>query len=151
MTLPLPTIACRTSADGPKRADGNLCPLVRMRRPGWLKSTGAGSSSSSMLEAQYASTVGRGPSVKFTNNGADAVKYLKTHEYGVLFLDLLMPRIDGWGVIDYLRNRRNARAPKVFIVTGVHDQKLSSADQDIVSGLVYKPIDIARIEQIVSA
>ena len=84
------------------------------------------------------------------DNGADAVKQLKKTEYGVLFLDLLMPRIDGWGVIDYLRNRRNAPVPKVFIVTGVHDQKLSSADQDIVSGLVYKPIDIARIEQIVT-
>src|SRR5437867_12947406 len=35
-------------------------------------------------------------------NGADAVKALKAHEYTLVFLDLLMPRIDGWGVIDFL-------------------------------------------------
>ncbi|HUP44003.1 MAG TPA: protein kinase, partial [Thermoanaerobaculia bacterium] len=30
-------------------------------------------------------------------NGAEAIKKLKENEYGVVFLDLLMPRIDGWG------------------------------------------------------
>jgi serine/threonine protein kinase len=85
------------------------------------------------------------------DNGADAVKQLKVNDYAMIFLDLLMPRIDGWGVIDYLRNRKNRPTPKVFIVTGVTDQKLSSADRDIVSGLVYKPIDIAAIEKIVMA
>src|SRR5438128_3229915 len=33
-------------------------------------------------------------------NGYDAVKQLKEHDYTLMFLDLLMPRIDGWGVID---------------------------------------------------
>ncbi|HYR29677.1 MAG TPA: protein kinase [Thermoanaerobaculia bacterium] len=82
-------------------------------------------------------------------NGADAVKYLKQNDYALVFLDLLMPRVDGWGVIDYLRARRGSRAPQLFVVTGVQNQKLSAADQDVVSGLLYKPIDIGAVEKLV--
>ena len=86
-------------------------------------------------------------------NGADAVKYLKQNDYNLVFLDLLMPRVDGWGVIDYLRARRgaSARAPQLFVVTGVQNQKLSTADQDVVSGMLYKPIDIGQVEKLVKA
>jgi len=83
-------------------------------------------------------------------NGADAVKLLKNNEYGIVFIDLLMPRIDGWGVIDYLRSRRAGRIPRLFVVTGVQNQKLSTADQDVVSGLLYKPIDVGQVEKLVA-
>jgi len=82
-------------------------------------------------------------------NGADAVKYLKQNDYALVFLDLLMPRVDGWGVIDYLRARRGGRAPQLFVVTGVQNQKLSTADQDVVSGMLYKPIDLGQVEKVV--
>jgi serine/threonine protein kinase len=84
-------------------------------------------------------------------NGADAVKLLKQHEYTFVFVDLLMPRLDGWGVIDYLRARRGRSSPRLYVVTGVRDQKLSVADQDVVSGLLYKPIDVAQVERLVTA
>jgi serine/threonine protein kinase len=83
-------------------------------------------------------------------NGADAVKFLKNNDYGIVFIDLLMPRIDGWGVIDYLRSRRGGRLPRLFVVTGVQNQKLSTADQDVVSGMLYKPIDVGEIEKLVA-
>ena len=84
------------------------------------------------------------------DNGADAVKALKNNQYSLIFLDLMMPRVDGWGVIDFVRNHRGLRAPRVFIVTGVQDQKLSTADQDVVTGLLYKPIDIGEIEKLIA-
>ena len=84
-------------------------------------------------------------------NGADAVKFLKTNEYAFVFLDLLMPRVDGWGVLDYLRKQRPKSLPRTFIVTGVLNQKLSTADQDIVAGLLYKPIDVTQVEKLVKS
>jgi serine/threonine protein kinase len=84
------------------------------------------------------------------DNGADAVKFLKANEYAFVFLDLLMPRVDGWGVIDFLRSRRTARSPRLFVVTGVQNQKLSVADRDIVAGLLYKPIDIGAVEKLLT-
>ena len=85
------------------------------------------------------------------SNGADAVKLLKTTAYSLLFIDLLMPRIDGWGVLDFLRSHRPQPMPRTIIITGVRNQKLSTADQDIVSGLLYKPIDIGQVEQLVTS
>ncbi|HEX6642652.1 MAG TPA: response regulator, partial [Thermoanaerobaculia bacterium] len=83
-------------------------------------------------------------------NGAAAVRLLKSNRYELVFIDLLMPRMDGWGVVDYLRSKRGEPGPRVFIVTGVHDQKLSAADHDVVSGLLYKPIDVGQIERLVA-
>jgi serine/threonine protein kinase len=82
-------------------------------------------------------------------NGADAIKLLKSNDYALIFIDLLMPRIDGWGVIDYLRSHRS-RA-RTFIVTGVQNQKLSTADQDVVSGLLFKPLDVSQVERLVAS
>ena len=79
------------------------------------------------------------------------MKFLKSNQYSLIFVDLLMPRVDGWGVIDYVRSHRGGPAPRVFVVTGVRNQKLSTADQDVVTGLLYKPIDIAEIERLVQA
>jgi serine/threonine protein kinase len=81
-------------------------------------------------------------------NGADAVKSLKAHEYTLVFLDLLMPRIDGWGVIDFLR-RSKTKTPRIFIITGVKDQHLSVADRELVSGLIYKPLDPTEVDRVV--
>ena len=85
------------------------------------------------------------------SNGADAVKFLKSNEYTLVFLDLLMPRVDGWGVLDYLRNHKPRQMPRTFIVTGVLNQKLSAADQDVVTGLLYKPLDITQVERLVAS
>ncbi|HVE70990.1 MAG TPA: protein kinase [Thermoanaerobaculia bacterium] len=81
-------------------------------------------------------------------NGADAVKLLKSNQYAFVFIDLLMPRIDGWGVLDFLRSHRPEPMPRTIIITGVQNQKLSAADQDVVAGLLYKPIDIAQVEKL---
>jgi eukaryotic-like serine/threonine-protein kinase len=84
------------------------------------------------------------------DNGADAVKHLKQNEYTHVFVDLLMPRVDGWGVIDFVRTHRRGGKPlHLYVVTGVQNQKLSTADQDVVSGLLYKPLDPKQVEKLV--
>ncbi|MGZ7030332.1 MAG: protein kinase domain-containing protein [Thermoanaerobaculia bacterium] len=83
-------------------------------------------------------------------NGAEAIKFLKEREYTLMFLDLLMPRIDGWGVLDFLRSRRDKRKkPRLYVITAVRDQKLSEADKELVAGVVYKPIDQSQIDDAV--
>jgi CheY-like chemotaxis protein len=84
-------------------------------------------------------------------NGADAVKLLKNNDYTLVFLDLLMPRVDGWGVLDYMRNHKPKQMPRTFIITGVQNQKLSTADQDIVAGLLYKPLDVTQVEKLIAS
>lgn len=74
-------------------------------------------------------------------NGPEAVAALKQREYALVFLDIMMPRIDGWGVLDYLRTRALARVPSLFIITAYLDQTVSTADSEIVAGILYKPVD----------
>jgi serine/threonine protein kinase len=83
------------------------------------------------------------------SNGADAVKSLKARDYTLLFLDLVMPRVDGWGVIDFLRRAKSTKLPRVFAIASVKDQPLSAADRDIVTGLLLKPLDVAEIEKVI--
>lgn len=81
-------------------------------------------------------------------DGSEAVRRLKEREYDVLFLDLLMPRVDGWTVLDFLRKRQD-RPGKVFLVTGMRETRLAAADQELVSGIVTKPFDPATIRRMV--
>jgi CheY-like chemotaxis protein len=74
-------------------------------------------------------------------NGSETIAALKEREYTLMFLDIMMPRIDGWGVLDYLRTRAKARVPSLFIITAFLDQTVSAADSEIVSGIIYKPVD----------
>jgi CheY-like chemotaxis protein len=74
-------------------------------------------------------------------NGADAVAAFRQRAYSLLFLDIMMPRIDGRGVLDYLRAHMRDRLPAVFVITALLDQPLSAADREIVRGVLCKPVD----------
>lgn len=88
-------------------------------------------------------TLARREGIEFDSaaNGTETIAALKQREYSLLFLDIMMPRIDGWGVLDYLRTRARARIPSLFVVTAFLDQTVSAADSEIVSGIIYKPVD----------
>ena len=72
--------------------------------------------------------------------GRDAVEALKTRKYDVALLDLNLPRLSGWEVLDYLRPRSEIRPGHLFIVTGFTDQRVSEADRELVQAVLYKPV-----------
>jgi hypothetical protein len=39
--------------------------------------------------------------------------------------------------------------PRIFVITGVKDQTLSVADRELVSGLIYKPLDPNEVDRVV--
>jgi serine/threonine protein kinase len=79
------------------------------------------------------------------SNGPEAIAALKQREYSMMFLDLMMPRIDGWGVVDFLRTRASHKIPALFLITAFLDQTVSAADSEIVAGILYKPVDADEI------
>lgn len=89
--------------------------------------------------AQLAAHVGVSADIVAT--GRDAVAAMKTCRYDLALLDLNMPRLSGWEVLDYLRSLpRQDRPRALFIVTGFSDQVVSVADRDIVHAVLYKPV-----------
>jgi two-component system LytT family response regulator/two-component system response regulator LytT len=76
-------------------------------------------------------------------NGLEAVALVKEHEPDLLFLDVQMPGLDGFGVIKKLLERK-VRIPQIIFATAydhyaVHAFEVSAIDY------VLKPFDKARI------
>lgn len=81
-----------------------------------------------------------GVEVDVVASGRDAIEALKTCRYDVALLDLNMPRLSGWEVLDFLRARGERRPRHLFIITGFSDQLISEADRDLVVAVLYKPV-----------
>ncbi|HVG23612.1 MAG TPA: response regulator [Thermoanaerobaculia bacterium] len=83
-------------------------------------------------------------------SGRDAIEALKTRRYDVALLDLNMPRLSGWEVLDFLRARGDRRPKHLYIVTGFNDQLISEADRELVAAVIYKPVEPAELRNLVA-
>lgn len=50
-------------------------------------------------------------------DGQDAIEHLDSGEYDALVLDLMMPRVDGFGVVDHLIETRPRMMEKTVVMT----------------------------------
>jgi len=79
------------------------------------------------------------------SDGEEAIEKLQENEYAVVLLDLMMPRADGFAVIDYLRDHPPAQKPVVLVITAYADQKFKEVDPNIVAGILRKPFEVADL------
>ena len=82
-------------------------------------------------------------------DGAEAIEKLGENEYALILLDLMMPRVDGFAVIEYLRDHPPSAKPIVLVVTAYADQKFKKVDPDIVAGVVRKPFEVADLGNLI--
>ncbi len=82
-------------------------------------------------------------------DGAEAIEKLKTHEYAVVLLDLMMPRVDGFGVVEFIREHPPLHKPVILVITAYADQRFKEVDPNIVSGVVRKPFEVADLGNLV--
>jgi CheY-like chemotaxis protein len=87
--------------------------------------------------------------VDAASDGEDAIHKLQEHEYSVILLDLMMPHVDGFGVIDYLREHPQKTKPVVLVITAYADQKFKRVDPDVVAGVIRKPFEVAELGSLV--
>jgi CheY-like chemotaxis protein len=85
------------------------------------------------------------------SSGRDMIAALKTGRYDVALMDLNMPRVSGWEVLDFLRSRYDARPSRLFVVTGFGDQNISTADREMVTAVLYKPFAVEEVRSLVAA
>ena len=100
---------------------------------------------------QLVTTIARreGLEIDTAADGVEAIEKLRTNEYAVILLDLMMPRTDGFGVVDYLRAHPPSQKPVVLIITAYADQKFKEIDPDFVAGVVRKPFEVADLGELV--
>ena len=82
----------------------------------------------------------RGIDIDTASNGVDAVDLLRKKSYAVVVLDLMVPEMNGFQVIDFLK-REKLNVP-VAVVSAVSQQALKNLDLDIVKLVISKPFDV---------
>lgn len=83
-------------------------------------------------------------------NGSEAIQQLKRRKYALAFIDLLMPRVDGWAVIDFIRTHAEHRGTKTYVLA-MDEQRLSAVDQDVITGVVSKPFDPVKLDSLLES
>lgn len=73
-------------------------------------------------------------------DGRTAIEKLREGDYSVVVLDLMVPEVNGFEVIDFLK-RENLQVP-VAVVSAVSQQALSKLDLDVVKLVISKPFDV---------
>lgn len=82
----------------------------------------------------------RGILVDTARNGVEALERLATCRYRIILLDLMMPAMNGWDVLDHLETMPTRERPVVIVLTAGSEPR--AFKPDLVAGMVRKPFDI---------
>jgi DNA-binding response OmpR family regulator len=77
-----------------------------------------------------------GFNVRTAEHGIEALRFLEQHSPGLVILDLVLPWVDGFGVLSTMRLRPSVVQTPVIVITGTNttEQQLSP----------YKPVRLLR-------
>jgi sigma-B regulation protein RsbU (phosphoserine phosphatase) len=84
----------------------------------------------------------KGFDVDSATDGRDAFDHIAHHEYSVILLDLMMPNIDGFEVLELLERDSPSLLPRVIVMTSADKRSIGMVDTAKVWGLIRKPFDI---------
>lgn len=103
------------------------------------------------IRALVAKIVGRaGLPVDTACDGSEAIAKLETTHYAVIVVDLMMPIVDGFGVIDYVKKMTGPR-PAVIVASATDSSILRQLDGTIVHSIVRKPFEIDVLGDLIVA
>jgi CheY-like chemotaxis protein len=84
----------------------------------------------------------QGLRVECVNDGAEALDRLAKRAYDVILLDLMMPVVNGFDVLERLAETRPALLRRTIVTTGASERNLAKLDPDRVFAVLRKPFDI---------
>lgn len=87
----------------------------------------------------------KGFAVDTANDGRVAYDQLQRHTYSVILLDLMMPDVNGFELLERLRRDSPALLDRVIVMTGASQRAIASLDLSNVWGLIRKPFDIDQL------
>jgi len=81
--------------------------------------------------------------VDIVTDGAEALEKLKSRQYAAILLDLLMPMVDGYAVLDAIRVQRPDLLRRTLVVTASLSMRTTERlRQYDICGLVAKPFEV---------
>jgi CheY-like chemotaxis protein len=86
--------------------------------------------------------------VEVAHDGSSAIEKLKGRQYAAVILDLLMPRSDGYAVLDFLRDEQPAVLPRLIVVTAsVLRREMERVNGYGVCTVLSKPFEIDVLQE----
>ena len=83
--------------------------------------------------------------VESARDGHEAIQKLAKNDYATVLLDLMMPRVDGHGVLRFLESERPADRPWVIVMTANMQGASDTARAKPVFRVIPKPFDIRQL------
>jgi putative two-component system response regulator len=88
--------------------------------------------------------------VHIASDGLDAIERLKSRQYAAILLDLLMPVVDGYAVLDYLQAERPDLLGRVLVVTASLSQReIQRVREYDIAGVIPKPFEVEAFQSAV--
>lgn len=85
----------------------------------------------------------RGLRVDIARNGVEAMERIRVCQYALVVLDLMMPMMSGYEVLDHMAVLPAHLRPFVLVLTAGLEPR--SFDPNFVIGTIHKPFDIALL------
>ncbi len=88
--------------------------------------------------------------VEVASDGHEAIEKLKSRQYAAILLDLLMPIVDGYAVLDYLTAERPDLLRRVLVVTAsLATREMQRLRAYEVRGVLSKPFELDALQNAV--
>ena len=92
----------------------------------------------------------RSLAVDVAADGRQAIDLMREHQYMVIILDLLMPVMDGFAVLDAMSGMEGT-PPVVLVLTGADRLTIDRLDAQRIHGIVRKPFDPEELGSLIAA
>lgn len=89
--------------------------------------------------------------VTTAKDGIEAIEALSNGRFRVLVLDLMMPRMSGWEVIDWLKAGHAQKPRSVIVVSATNRDVIRQLEPEVVNAIVFKPFDVKELTGYVKA
>lgn len=84
----------------------------------------------------------KGFSVDAAADGRVAYDQLNRHAYSVILLDLMMPDVNGFELLERLHRDSPSLLRRIIVMTGASQRDIDTLDRRGIWGLIRKPFDI---------
>lgn len=89
--------------------------------------------------------------VDVASEGGAAMELLRQFPYAVVLVDLIMPGIDGFQLLDAISAEGVVSPPVVLVITGADRSAVDRLDVQRIHGIVRKPFDPEEVARLVVA
>jgi CheY-like chemotaxis protein len=102
-----------------------------------------------ILELLHFVLEGQGCRVVLCHNGHEVLNVLETQPIDMIFMDILMPKLNGFETFPKIRSMEQGKFIPIILVTGVYDYKqikraIDTEDRNF--HILFKPVSIKRIQ-----